>query len=73
MTVRSVDAAVTAEIRDEGVGFEFDGVTGLTSMRERAALVGGHLAVDTAPGKGTAIRVTVPVADRDEWRGFDQW
>lgn len=73
VTVRSADAAVTAEIRDEGVGFEFDGVTGLTSMRERAALVGGHIAVDTAPGKGTAIRVTLPVADRGEWRGLDRW
>ena len=73
VTVRSEDAAVTAEIRDEGVGFEFDGLTGLTSMRERAALVGGHIAVDTAPGRGTAIRVTVPVADPEERRGPDRW
>ena len=36
-------------------GFEFDGHVGLTSMHGRAALVGGGITVDTAPGKGTTI------------------
>ena len=30
-------------------------------MRERAALLGGELSVESAPGSGTRISVTVPV------------
>ena len=61
VTLRAAGEAVMAEIRDEGCGFEYDGHVGLTSMRERAAMVGGDLSVDTAPGKGTTVRVTVPI------------
>ena len=35
---------------------------GLASMRERASLVGGHLEIKSAPGKGTMVQVIVPVA-----------
>ena len=73
VTLRSVGGAVIAEIRDEGCGFEFDGHTGLTSMRERAALVGGSITVDTAPGSGTTIRVTVPAVGPEDGSGFDRW
>ena len=61
VTVRSVDGVVIAEVRDEGCGFEWDAHVGLTSMQERAALVGGSITVDTSPGKGTTIRATVPM------------
>jgi nitrate/nitrite-specific signal transduction histidine kinase len=30
-------------------------------MRERAHLLGGELSIDSAPGSGTRISVTVPV------------
>ena len=33
---------------------------GLTSMRERAHDLGGEVAVDSAPGAGTTVRLTVP-------------
>ena len=59
--VRSVGGVVIAEIRDEGCGFEWDGQIGLTSMHERAALVGGSVTVETSPGKGTTIRAAVPI------------
>jgi two-component system sensor histidine kinase NreB len=29
-------------------------------MRERATMVGGMLTIDSAPGDGTTVRVTVP-------------
>lgn len=61
VTVRSEGGVVVAEIRDEGCGFVFDRHLGLNSMRERAAMVGGRIAIATAPGKGTTIRATVPV------------
>lgn len=35
---------------------------GLLGMRERAALIGAKLAVDTSPGTGTTISLTVPRA-----------
>ena len=35
---------------------------GLLGMRERAAMLGGSLSVDSAPGRGTVITVEVPLA-----------
>ena len=32
-------------------------------MRERAAALGGQLSVASAPGHGTTVTVTLPVAD----------
>jgi signal transduction histidine kinase len=53
-------------IRDDGVGFEPDrkevdedrGI-GLAGMNDRVRLFGGQLAISSAPGRGTAITVTV--------------
>jgi len=54
-------------IRDDGVGFdpaatrgEASGL-GLHGMGERVALLGGSLEIDSAPGKGTTVRASVPV------------
>jgi signal transduction histidine kinase len=53
------------EIRDDGRGFDpavATGGMGLASVRERARALGGRLAIDSAPGRGTRIALTVPVA-----------
>jgi signal transduction histidine kinase len=46
-------------IIDEGRGFDparlADTTGGLQSMRERANLLGGHLTIESAPGKGTRV------------------
>jgi signal transduction histidine kinase len=34
---------------------------GLLSMRERLALLGGNLDIDSAPGQGTKITITLPI------------
>lgn len=51
-------------IRDDGRGFDPSAVgagrLGLISMRERAAAIGAHLEVASAPGAGTTITVTLP-------------
>lgn len=68
--VASNDGYVVAEIRDGGCGFEMPGPDsaesadhiGITGMSERAAMVGGELRIDTAPGGGTAVRFAVPGA-----------
>jgi signal transduction histidine kinase len=54
-------------VEDDGVGFDPDGPAGgglgLLGMRERAALVGGTLAVKSAPGRGTSIVFEVHLDD----------
>jgi NarL family two-component system sensor histidine kinase LiaS len=56
--------AVTLTIKDDGQGFDphvpHDGV-GLASMRERAEASGGSFALESAPGQGVQIIVTLPV------------
>jgi signal transduction histidine kinase len=54
-------------IADDGVGFapEGDGESrpghiGLASMRERAALAGGSLRIEAAPGSGCVVEVWLP-------------
>jgi len=53
------------EVSDDGVGFDtaesFPGHLGLRSMRERAATLGGMLDVESAPARGTRVRVRIPV------------
>jgi signal transduction histidine kinase len=38
---------------------EYPGHLGLHSMRERAAKLGSTLSIESAPGKGTLIRISV--------------
>ncbi len=57
--------APTLTITDDGSGFDptqVDGSShfGLRGMRERAALAGGALAVQSTPGGGTTLRLIVP-------------
>ncbi|HEU4493278.1 MAG TPA: CHASE domain-containing protein [Rubrobacteraceae bacterium] len=56
---------VNLEICDDGIGFDprgnFPGHLGLRSMRERIERLGGTLAVESAPGKGTDIRAWMPI------------
>jgi signal transduction histidine kinase len=54
---------VVLEVRDRGSGFDPDGTSGglgLESMRERAASVGGTLAITSTGGNGTSVRLIVP-------------
>jgi signal transduction histidine kinase len=57
------------QIEDDGVGFNVGAVDenyaqrgslGLVSMRERAALAGGQLSIDSREGRGTRIEVLLP-------------
>lgn len=62
ISVRSEDGQIVAEVRDDGIGFDHDVVTGvgLQSMRERASALGGWLEIEH-PGRGSLVRVSVPV------------
>jgi two-component system sensor histidine kinase UhpB len=59
--VRAADSAVL-EVTDDGrrTGGIVPGA-GITGMRERARLVGARLAVEGAAGKGTTVRLVVPL------------
>ena len=54
---------VELEVVDDGRGFAFDqseGGLGIAGMRERALLIGGELTIESRPGRGTTVRLTVP-------------
>jgi two-component system sensor histidine kinase UhpB len=54
---------VELEVADDGRGFAFDdseGGLGLAGMRERALLIGGKLTIESRPGRGTTVKLTVP-------------
>ena len=61
LTLSYMEDVVTLDVRDDGVGFDpgHNGY-GLTGMRQRVTGVGGRLAVESAPGEGTAISAIVP-------------
>jgi signal transduction histidine kinase len=58
-------STVAATIDDDGRGFDQDDVRdealGLLGMRERLALVGGSLEIESAPGGGTTLAAQVPL------------
>lgn len=62
------ERGVTVTVRDDGVGFDPEDATvrgtrlGLTSMRDRARALGGHLTIDSTPGAGTTVRLEVAMA-----------
>jgi signal transduction histidine kinase len=56
---------VQLTIRDDGHGFDpsriADDRHGIVGMRERVEMLGGSLKVESGPGKGTRLDVTVPL------------
>ncbi len=61
------EGRVSVEVRDDGAGFDpshADGGYGLMGMRERVALLGGSLTVDSDHGSGTTVRAELPAEHR---------
>jgi signal transduction histidine kinase/sugar lactone lactonase YvrE len=67
--------AVCLQIKDDGRGFPADGTNGiaghygLIGMRERAAQIGAQLQIETGAGRGTSVRVTLPLSARAQQTG----
>ncbi|WP_175408945.1 sensor histidine kinase [Streptomyces sp. TRM64462] len=68
ITLSFMDGSVTLDVVDDGRGFDPsacvpspDGGFGLPAMRARAESLGGTFAVESAPGQGTAVAVTLPL------------
>ena len=69
VTVQQTPGSLQVEVWDDGRGFPINekgmpsGTTGLglLGIRERAAIVGGAVEIESAPGRGTRIALRIPV------------
>ncbi|MGB9886989.1 MAG: ATP-binding protein [Moorellales bacterium] len=68
------DKAVTLEVADDGLGFVTSARArnqdyqhlGLVSIEERVHLVGGTCEIRSRPGRGTTVRVSIPLSEGHE-------
>ena len=64
---------INLTIEDDGRGFDLASINGgkgglgLTTMRERAGLLNGECIIESQPGKGTRIAITVPYVASDAY------
>ncbi|MBN2023541.1 MAG: PAS domain-containing protein [Pirellulales bacterium] len=69
VALRSDAQRVWVEVEDWGVGFVPEQVApdrfGLQGIRERAKLLKGNVSIDTSPGKGSRVRVELPLRRGD--------
>jgi signal transduction histidine kinase len=71
ISLHETDSAISGEVRDDGKGFDAPAALdrsrmrlhlGLEAMRERVVLAGGEYHLEAAPGEGTRIAFTIPLA-----------
>ncbi|HET7052648.1 MAG TPA: sensor histidine kinase [Solirubrobacterales bacterium] len=63
VTLRRPEHGVELEVTDDGRGFAFEQSErglGIGGMRERALLIGAELTIESRPGHGTTVRLSVP-------------
>ncbi|MBO1331270.1 sensor histidine kinase [Streptomyces sp. VRA16 Mangrove soil] len=67
ITLSFMETSVALDVVDDGDGFDpdhaasGDGGFGLPAMRARVRALGGTFTVESAPGEGTAVAVTLPL------------
>jgi signal transduction histidine kinase len=67
ITAHADDRTLTLTISDTGRGFDPATIgTGLTNMTDRLSAIGGHLTIDTAPGRGTRITAAIATPARPD-------
>jgi PAS domain S-box-containing protein len=71
LSCREDEDRLIIEVRDWGRGFRLPTLpqpgergysVGLLGMRERAGLIGGNVTIESEPGEGTTVTISVPVA-----------
>jgi len=79
VTVHTYSGQICVMIEDDGCGFDPAAVLddeipltgwGLLGIRERTLLLGGHYEIDSEPGGGTFIRVSIPLVG--EWSDVEE-
>jgi signal transduction histidine kinase len=68
LSLQKTGAALTLTIRDDGSGFDVSatpptGHYGIAGMKERAGLMNAALQVESQSGKGTTVRLIVPLEE----------
>ena len=75
VSLQWVDEILQIEVRDEGKGFDLPDLElpsgdptsqasfGLPSIRHQLSLFGGHMDIQSEPGKGTRVVLTVPIVE----------
>lgn len=68
ITIEVSEGVITVTVEDDGAGFNMDEskmsdpkFRGLAAMRQRAEMFGGHVDIESAPGRGARIAMTLPV------------
>lgn len=61
---------IVAEVSDQGRGFSMaemrgKNMLGLLSMHERASYAGGSVKIEAEPGKGTLVRIELPITSEE--------
>jgi signal transduction histidine kinase len=64
VSVRHEDSGILVTVQDDGSGFDPERVRGLglLGMEERVRHLGGTFQIDSRAGRGTLVRVTLPLA-----------
>jgi signal transduction histidine kinase len=71
--LKTSERHLTLTILDNGAGFDLHKEKtarknfGLQIMRQRAAHIGGKFAIYSAPGMGTRVAISAPIADNELW------
>ena len=63
--MKIAEQTLTLNLRDNGCGFDTSHQSdghGLLSLRERAKGIGGEIEIDSKPGSGTTVKLSVPIA-----------
>ena len=68
--VQHIDGQIMVAITDHGAGFDphaaaVGGRLGLAFMRERVRLLGGIFELESTPGRGTSVRVRLPLSTEE--------
>jgi PAS domain S-box-containing protein len=69
VTLKQVGTDCLLEIRDDGCGFDPVAIRkrsfGLAGMKERMLILGGKIDIVSSPGKGTTIKVNLPMGQAE--------
>ncbi|UZE26092.1 PAS domain-containing protein [Pseudomonas sp. B21-056] len=65
LQLQSNAECILIEVKDNGRGFDPERLSkrtlGILGMRERGHMLGGTLTIDSAPGQGVCVRVSIPL------------
>ena len=75
LTVKQTPETVDVSINDDGVGFHVGSAglgLGILGMRERASIVGGAFQIQSTPGTGTMVVLSVPLSEASSQKGTER-